>query len=184
VGALAGLLLVAISVGLSNFAAAIGIGMSGVDARTRIRVGLAFGLFEAAMPIIGLFLGEAVNGPLGTYGHYLGGALLVLTGLYTVWQGRVAPKGIHASAQGSSRTLILAALALSIDNLVVGFAIGVYRVNIVVAALLMGVVSVLMTLLGLELGGRLGTRFEQWSGEMGGGILILIGVGLGSGVVH
>jgi putative Mn2+ efflux pump MntP len=50
------LLLVAVSLGLSNFAAAIGIAVSGVDARTRLRVGLVFGLFEPAMPLLGLVL--------------------------------------------------------------------------------------------------------------------------------
>ena len=52
------LLLVAVSVGLSNFAAAIGIGTGGVDNRIRLRVALVFGLFEAGMPILGLFLGQ------------------------------------------------------------------------------------------------------------------------------
>ena len=44
------LVLVAVSLGLSNFAAAVGIGVSGVDARTRLRVGVIFGLFETGMP--------------------------------------------------------------------------------------------------------------------------------------
>lgn len=48
------LILVALSLGLSNFAAAIGIGISGVSARTRLQVGVIFGLFETGMPIAGL----------------------------------------------------------------------------------------------------------------------------------
>ncbi len=63
--ALVSLLLVSVSVGLSNFAGAIGIGLSGINARTRIRVGIAFGFFEALMPLIGLVLGEAVAGYIG-----------------------------------------------------------------------------------------------------------------------
>ena len=51
------LLLVAASVGLSNLAAAIGIGFGGVTAATRIRVALIFGVFEAGMPIVGLVVG-------------------------------------------------------------------------------------------------------------------------------
>src|SRR5260370_7567475 len=68
---LLGLFLVSVSVGLSNFAGAIGIGLSGIDARTRLRVGVAFGLFEALMPIIGLLLGQAVAGHLGHIAKYL-----------------------------------------------------------------------------------------------------------------
>jgi hypothetical protein len=44
------LLLVALSLGLSNFAAAISVSVTSVDARTRLRVGLTFGIFEAGMP--------------------------------------------------------------------------------------------------------------------------------------
>lgn len=54
------LLLVAVSLGLSNFAAAIGIGVTSVDAGTRLRVGLIFGIFEAGMPLVGLLLGHSL----------------------------------------------------------------------------------------------------------------------------
>jgi putative Mn2+ efflux pump MntP len=59
------LALVAVSLGLSNFAAAIGIGVSGMDARTRPRVGVIFGIFETAMPILGLLLGRSRATTLG-----------------------------------------------------------------------------------------------------------------------
>src|SRR5260370_6021333 len=85
---LLGLLLVSISVGLSNFAGAIGIGLSGINARTRLRVGIAFGVFEALMPIAGLLLGQAVAGYLGHIAKYVGSAILILVGAYTIWQGR------------------------------------------------------------------------------------------------
>src|SRR4029077_12913418 len=87
-----GLLLVSVSVGLSNFAGAIGIGLSGINARTRLRVGIAFGLFEAVMPLVGLLIGYAIAGELGHYAKYIGAGLLVLTGGYTIWQGRRAQK--------------------------------------------------------------------------------------------
>ena len=56
------LLLVAVSLGLSNFAASVGIGVSGVDARARLRVGIIFGIFETAMPILGLLAGRGLDG--------------------------------------------------------------------------------------------------------------------------
>jgi putative Mn2+ efflux pump MntP len=67
-----GLLLVSLSLGLSNFAAAIGIGLSGVSARIRLRTGLAFGLFEAGMPILGLVVGRTFADRLGETGHLVG----------------------------------------------------------------------------------------------------------------
>ncbi len=63
------LLLIAFSLSLSNFAAAIGIGLTGVDTRTRIKTGVAFGFFEALMPIIGLLIGRRIAGHIGHLGQ-------------------------------------------------------------------------------------------------------------------
>ncbi len=180
---LVGLLLVSVSVGLSNFAGSIGIGLSGINARTRLRVGIAFGLFEALMPIVGLLLGQAVAGYLGHVAKYVGSAILVITGSYTIWQGRRVSGEPPAPPNLQTHRLIVMALALSIDNLAVGFALAVYRINIVLAAATMGVISVAMSLVGLELGSRLGTRVEAWSEELGGGVLILVGVAIAIGIL-
>ena len=81
-----GLLLVSLSLGLSNFAAAIGIGMGGVDGKTRWKMALVFGFFEALMPIVGLLLGQGLATFICQIGQYLGAGLLVLTGVYALWQ--------------------------------------------------------------------------------------------------
>jgi len=59
-----GIILVAAALGLSNFAAAIGIGLSGVDGRLRIRVAIIFGFFETVMPLFGLLIGQRVAGSI------------------------------------------------------------------------------------------------------------------------
>ncbi|HYL07593.1 MAG TPA: manganese efflux pump [Candidatus Udaeobacter sp.] len=183
--AILSLLLVSVSVGLSNFAGAIGIGLSGISVRTRVRVGIAFGFFEALMPVVGLLLGEAVAGFFGQYGKYLGAAILILTGAYTIIQARQAALEGKARMARSLRlqSLLVTALALSIDNLAVGFALSIYDIPIAVAALVFGVVSVGMSLVGLELGGRLGRGAEEWSEEAGGAVLILVGVAIAAGVL-
>ena len=175
------LLLVSLSVGLSNFAGAIGIGLSGIDTRTRIRVGLAFGFFEAVMPLIGLLIGQAAARFIG--GHltgYVAGGILILTGAYTIWQGWGLEK---KEKPAENHSLIVTALALSIDNLAVGFALAVYHLPIVIAAATMAVISVVMSLIGLELGSRLGKRVEGWSEEIGGSVLILVGVAIALGLL-
>lgn len=179
------LLLVSISVGLSNFAGAIGIGLSGINVRTRVRVGIAFGFFEALMPLIGLLLGHAVAGLFGQYGKYVGGAVLILTGAYTVLQGRVrqVEQGARMPRSLRLQSLLITAVALSLDNLAVGFALAVYQIQIVVAALTMAAVSVAMSLVGLELGHRLGKRVEAWSEEVGGAVLIAVGIAIAAGVL-
>ena len=183
--ALLSLLLVSLSVGLSNFAGAIGIGLSGINARTRVRVGIAFGFFEALMPVIGLVVGHEVAGFFGQYGKYVGGAILILTGAYTIIQARFLNVEQKTRMPRSLRTesLLVTALALSIDNLAVGFALAVYPVDIWLAAITFGVVSILMSLAGLELGYRLGKRAEAWSEEIGGTVLILVGIAIAAGVL-
>jgi len=185
VHALLSLLLVSVSVGLSNFAGAIGIGLSGINVRTRIRVGLAFGFFEALMPALGLVLGHQVEGFFGQYGKYVGGAILILTGAYTIIQARVINVENKTRMPRSVRTesLLVTALALSIDNLAVGFALAVYPVDVWLAALTFGVVSIVMSLVGLEVGHLVGKRAEAWSEEIGGAVLILVGIAIAVGVL-
>lgn len=178
------LLLVALSLGLSNFAASVGIGVAGVSARTRLRVGVIFGLFETGMPIVGLLLGHRLAGPLGHAAHWIGAALLVITGSYALIQAvrsrRAGGPGRQPTGTGQptgqlTGRLLVTGLALSIDNLAVGFALGTYHVSLVLAAVVIGAVSVVLSLAGLELGHRLGAATGQW-GELIGG-LVLIGVG-------
>ena len=174
------LVLVAVSVGLSNFAAAIGIGVSGIDARTRLRVGVIFGLFETAMPILGLLLGRSLAATLGHAARWISAALLIATGLYTVihaLRGTARPEDQAPAAPAGQRTgrLLVTGAALSIDNLAVGFALGTFHINLAVAAVVIGAVSVTLSLIGLELGSRIGTRTGE-RGEFIGGV-VLIGVG-------
>ncbi len=179
---MSGVILVAVALGLSNFAAAIGIGLSGVDGRLRIRIAIIFGFFEATMPLLGLLVGHRVADSIGSVASDLGGGLLIATGLYTLVQAR---RGAHREAASSisSGNLVLTGAALSIDNLVVGFALGAYRVPLVEAAIVIAVVSVGMSLVGLEIGQRLGRSVEQWSAELGGAVLVLVGILIATGVM-
>jgi putative Mn2+ efflux pump MntP len=177
------LLLVAVSVGLGNFAAAIAIGTAGVDARIRLRVGLVFGLFEAGMPVIGLLAGDQFAGQLGHAGRWVGAAMLISVGVYGLinsFRQARSSGGPHATLGGGWR-LLLSGLALSIDNLVVGFALGTYQVPIVTGVAVIGAISVGLSLLGLELGARLSRWASERSEQLGSLILITVGVIVGTG---
>jgi putative Mn2+ efflux pump MntP len=175
------LVLVAVALGLSNFAASIGIGLAGVDAGVRLRVGLAFGLFEVTMPVIGLLLGHHLAHAIGSASAYVGGGLLVATGAYGVIQARRGgPEPVPIG--GSSLALIVTAAVLSIDNLVAGFALGTQKVSVPLSAVVIAGVSVGMSLVGLELGHRLGAAVEKYSQEIWGIVLILVGSAIAGGL--
>lgn len=182
------LLLVALSLGLSNFAAAVGIGVSGIDGRTRLRVGVIFGLFEAGMPIVGLLLGRSLADTLGHAAHWIGASLLIAAGLYAVVQAARRPHReqdqdpARPAGQRTGRLLVTGA-ALSTDNLAVGFALGTFHVSLAAAAVVIGAASITMSLAGLELGSRLGARTGE-RGELPGGlVLIAVGIAIASGIL-
>jgi putative Mn2+ efflux pump MntP len=180
--------LVALSLGLSNFAAAIGIGVAGVDAGTRLRVGIIFGIFEAGMPVLGLLLGHGLAHALGGAAHWIGAGLLIATGTYAVVQasrGRNSQPDQPPAEAAPLRTgrLLVTGLALSIDNLAVGFALGAYHVNFAVAAIIIGLVSVTLSLAGLELGDRLGTKLGERGELLGGLVLIAVGIAITVGIL-
>lgn len=182
------LFLVAAAVGVSNFAAAIAIGVSGVDARTRLRVGIVFGVFEAGMPVLGLILGQQLADSLGRAARWISAGLLVAVGVYALFS---AARQRHSTASGQAAApiptgnahLLLAGLALSLDNLVVGFALGTYNTPIAVAALVIGVVSVAMSLVGLELGARIGKWAGQRGEQLAGLMLISVGIAIAAGAL-
>jgi putative Mn2+ efflux pump MntP len=194
------LVLVALALGLSNFAAAIGIGVSGVDSRTRWRVGIVFGLFESGMPIVGVALGRSVAAELGAASRWVAGSLLIATGAYTLWQalpgagdggdegdgdgGDGGGDGEQVARPGLSwGRLLLTGLALSLDNLAVGFSLGADEVDLVAAAAVIGAVSLGLSLLGLELGARIGERTGRRGELLGGLVLIAVGIAVAAGAL-
>jgi manganese efflux pump family protein len=179
------LVLVALSLGLSNFAAAIGIGIAGVDARTRVRVGVVFGIFEAGMPILGLALGHSLASALGHAARWAAAGLLIVTGVYGLSQAMRADAAASDPPAGQQQAgrLLLTGIALSIDNLAVGFALGTYHVSLVLAAAVIGTVSVVMSLIGLELGAKIGMRAGRRGELVGGLVLIGVGVAIGVGII-
>jgi putative Mn2+ efflux pump MntP len=176
-----GLLVAAVGLGASNAAVAIGIGLSGVDARTRLRVAVVFGVFEAGMPLVGLALGQRVASAVGGPAQQVGGALLVLLGLWEILAGGrdVTPATVRSPGLGR---LAATGFVLSLDNLVVGFALGSLHVSFVVAAVTIGGVSVALSLLGLEIGSRVGARLERRGQLLGGAVLIGLGLALAAGL--
>jgi putative Mn2+ efflux pump MntP len=180
------ILLIAVSVGLDNFAASIAIGLAGVDRGVRLRIAVVFGLFEAGMPLIGLIVGNGIARTLGDSAHIIGGALLIATGAHGVYTTVRSADGHELdavlSASRLSRLLVLGA-ALSIDNLVVGFALGADHAALVPSVVAIGVVSVGLSLLGLELGARLGERVERYGELIGGLVLVCVGVAITTHVI-
>ena len=178
------LILVAVSLGLSNFAAAIGIGISGTSARTRLKVGVIFGLFETGMPIAGLALGHGLAQALGHSARWISAGLLIATGAWTIAQAVRAGRPAAGAPDGQHLgRLVVTGLAISVDNLAVGFALGAFHVSLAVAAVTIGGVSVALSLIGLELGAQIGARAGQRGELVGGLVLMAVGAAIAAGLI-
>jgi manganese efflux pump family protein len=166
------LLVVAVALGLNNFGAAIAIGVSGVDRRTEIKVATVFGLCDVVMPAIGMLIGTGLAGPLGSAARWAGAGILFVTAVWGLIEalrgGDDTPKAWHGWR------LLVSGAALSLDDLAVGLALGTVRYPIVLAVALFGFMSFVMSIIGLKLGGKLGTAAGE-HGEVVGAI-VLIGI--------
>jgi len=192
------LLLLAVAVGLSNFAASIGIGVSGISGRIRLQIAVVFGVFEAGMPVAGLALGQSLAASLGQAARWLGAAALIAVGMVSLvqtWRSRDAKdtgdtgdtgEGATRSGEGATRPwrtgrILVSGLALSGDNLAVGFVLGAYHTGLVEAAVVFGVISVAMSLAGLELGARIGAATGDRSELIASALLIAVGTAIAAG---
>src|SRR5665213_3481175 len=107
------------SVGLDNFAAATALGVSGVDRKLRLRVGMIFGIFEGVMPVVGLLIGRSLAHDLGGTAKPIAGTLLGLAGAYAIVTQLLGDRGEAEKPELNIRHLVLIGGALSIDNLVI-----------------------------------------------------------------
>jgi putative Mn2+ efflux pump MntP len=165
------LLVVALALGLNNFGAAIAIGVSGVDRRTGLKVATVFGLWDVVMPAAGLLIGRGLAGDLGGAARWTGAGVLAATavwGLIEAVRGDDdAPKVWHGWR------LLVSGAALSLDDFAVGLALGALAVPVIAAVIIFGVFSAALTLVGLELGAKLGLVTGE-RGEIVGALLLLL----------
>jgi len=172
--------IIALGLSMDAFAVAICIGLSLDKAifPKMLVVGLYFGLFQAVMPIIGYLLGFRLADSIQKYDHWIAFALLCLIGGKMVHggmkgDGKDKEKDGHYSL--SVKTMLPLALATSIDALAVGVTFAFLSINIVPAASLIGITTLVLSMVGVRIGGAFGARFKKKAEIMGGIMLVLIG---------
>jgi putative Mn2+ efflux pump MntP len=159
---------------LSNFGGAVGLGVLPLTRRLRFEIAAIFLLMEILMPLLGLLLGSRLAGTIGGKGQLAAGLVLVAIGAYTLLETRREARDLKIPVR--RRTVVLLAVALSLDNLVVGLGLGLLHTPVVVAALFMGGCSLVLTIIGLELGRQLGTRVGERSELFSGIVLVAAGL--------
>jgi putative Mn2+ efflux pump MntP len=174
------LLILGVVVGSNNFAAALTLGALGQEIR-RLRVAAVFGAVEFVVPLIGLWIGAAAAELIGSQARWIAAALLIGVGLLAVISG-LRRKGdderfIRLATSWSG--LVLLAAGLSLDNLVVGFSLGLARAAPLLVAGTIALFSFTFTWIGISAGSHSRRHWERWA-ELGSGLLLMA---LGTAVI-
>ena len=173
------LLLIAVGVSADAFAVAIGkgFGMRRLDWRAATRLAAAFGLAQAAMPLLGWLLGSQLAHYITSIDHWVAFVLLGAVGgrmLLGAWTDdddtSARPSGLIGW-----RELLVLSVATSVDALAVGISFAFLEVDIVAAAGLIGVITFGLALAGVVVGQRAGSRLRGPAEAVGG--VVLIGIG-------
>lgn len=172
------LIIVSVGLAMDCFAVSLGVGTASFEKtyRTFFRLAFHFGLFQGGMTFIGWLLGQTVVTIIAPYDHWIALLLLAFVGIRMIREGR--EENCEECPQDPSRgkTLVVLCVATSIDALAVGLSMAMLNVKILEAALVIGVGSVMFSVLGLLMGNQLGERFGKRMEILGG--LLLIGIGL------
>lgn len=171
------LLLLAVALSMDALAVSICKGMSirKLKLRHALIVGAWFGAFQAIMPTLGFLLASTFADLITAVDHWVAFALLALIGGNMIRES-LSKEEEKVDASLSFLSMLLLALATSIDAMAVGITFAFLDVSIVPAVLLIGACTFCISAVGVKIGNVFGTRFKSAAELVGGIVLVLIGV--------
>jgi putative Mn2+ efflux pump MntP len=172
------ILLLGVSLSMDAFAVSIckGLSMKKINWKKEIIIGLYFGIFQALMPVIGYFLGTTFQSFVTNIDHWIAFILLVLIGGNMIREAVSEDESENCNDNVDFKTMIVLAIATSIDALAVGITFAFLNVNVPLAVTLIGITTFVISILGVKIGNRFGSKYENKAELAGGVVLILIGL--------
>jgi manganese efflux pump family protein len=175
------LLVVGFAISLDNLAASLALGAR-LERRLRLRASLIFAGFGGLAPALGIIVGRHLASPVRAWAEWIGVAALAALGLWAIVSSRSQSYAGPPRRAGLAPFLLLGA-SLSLDNLVVGFGVGLHGAN----ALSLAGVTAAMVFFASFAGMHLGRRgYRRWgaAARAAAGVLILaIAAALAAGVL-
>lgn len=181
------LLLLAIGLSMDAFAVSVckGLAMKRLRFRDAAICGVWFGSFQALMPFVGYLLGSRFEQYIRAVSSWIAFILLALIGANMLREALSKEEEEHASAGLDFKTMLVMAVATSIDALAVGITFACVPVgvlpsgafaNTLFAVAVIGVTTFILSFAGVKVGNVFGTKYKTKAELAGGIILILIGV--------
>jgi putative Mn2+ efflux pump MntP len=174
------IVLIAFGLSMDAFAVSVTLGLSVKKPKIKeiMIPGIYFGFFQALMPAIGFFAGFYFANMVDKFEHWIAFALLGFIG------GKMIKDSFSKEAEDKQTNenvfqfvkMLILAIATSIDALAVGVTFAFYRVNILSAAIITGLITFFVSMCGVKIGNIFGIKFKSKAEFIGGAVLILLGV--------
>lgn len=163
---------------MDAFAVAVckGLKMFKLNIKQTALISLFFGGFQALMPLIGWLLGTGFEKYITNIDHWIAFVLLAFIGGKMIFEAIKCEDSADDSNVFDIKELLLLALATSIDALAVGITFAFLKVNIIFAISIIGIITFLLSAMGVFLGHKFGAAYKNKAEFTGGIILVLIGV--------
>lgn len=152
-----------------------GLTMETFRIKSALRISLFFGGFQAIMPVIGFFAGLNIRRYITEIDHWIAFGLLVLVGSKMIYESLFNHENAEKMDPDNVSTLLVLAIATSIDALAVGLSLSFLQEGILTAAAIIGAVTFIISFIGVAIGKHTGRLFGNRIEILGG--LILIGIG-------
>lgn len=169
------IIFIALGLAMDAFAVSIckGISIKKDKLKASIIIGAYFGVFQALMPLLGYFLGIGFEGLIKFIDHWIAFILLGIIGINMIKESKSNKNNIDDNK--SFKVMIILAIATSIDALTVGITFAFLNVNILLASFLIGIITFILSAIGVQIGNNLESKFGNKAEFVGGLVLIIIG---------
>ncbi|MCR5792472.1 MAG: manganese efflux pump MntP family protein [Lachnospiraceae bacterium] len=170
------IILLGIALAMDAFAVSVckGLALKEKNIKYPIIAGLYFGAFQALMPILGYFAGIQFYSIIEKVDHWIAFTLLGIIGVKMIMESFGQEESIDDSF--GFKTMLILAIATSIDALAVGITFACLKVHIAFSAALIGIITFFISFAGVKIGNIFGTKLKNKAEIAGGCILVIIGV--------
>ncbi len=171
------LFIIAVGLSMDAFAVSVckGLSLQQMKWRHGVLAGVYFGSFQAAMPLLGYLLGVQFQEAITSIDHWVAFVLLGIIGVNMIKEA-LSGEEEEADPSFDVKTMLMLAVATSIDALAVGVTFAFLKVQILPAVSFIGCTTFCLSVIGVKAGNLFGSRYKA-KAELAGG-LILIGMGI------
>lgn len=172
------IIIIAIGLSMDAFAVSITLGLSVKKLKIKhvLIPAIYFGFFQALMPLIGFFAGTMFANKIQNFDHWIAFILLGIIGGKMIRES--LSKGEEKVKENSFQfvTMLLLAIATSIDALAVGVTFAFFEINIFLAIILIGLTTFCISLGGVKIGNIFGAKYKSKAEFIGGAVLVILGL--------